>query len=45
MRPNHRRTHPVDVDVLESALLASFTSAVPAPSYLMRDVDVTWSRA
>jgi hypothetical protein len=45
MRPSHRRAHPVDVDHMESSFLASFTSAVPAPSYLVRDVDVTWSRA
>ncbi|HUS61088.1 MAG TPA: hypothetical protein VMY34_02760 [Acidimicrobiales bacterium] len=45
MRPHHRIAHPVDVHHLESAFLASFTSAMPAPSYLMRDVEVTWTRA
>jgi hypothetical protein len=38
------RAQLVDVDHLESAFLASFTTAVPAPSYVVRDVDVTWSQ-
>jgi hypothetical protein len=45
MRPSHRRAHLVEVGHVESAFLASFTSAVPVPSYLVRDVDVTWSQA
>jgi hypothetical protein len=45
MSPSHRQAQLVDVDRLESAFLASFTTAVPAPSYLVRDVDVTWSQA
>lgn len=45
MTPSHRQAQPVDVDHLESAFLASFSSAVPVPSYLVRDADVTWSRA
>lgn len=43
MTPHHRTAHPVDVHHLDSAFLASFTSAATAPSYLMRDVDVTWT--
>jgi len=34
----------VEIDHLASAFLAGFTSARPAPSYLMRDVDVTWTK-
>lgn len=45
MTPSHRQAQPVDVDRLESAFLAGFTSAVLVPSYLVRDVDVTWRRA
>lgn len=45
MRPSHRQAQLVDVAHLESAFLASFTTAVPAPSYVVRDVDVTWSQA
>lgn len=45
MDPDHRRAQQVDIDRLDSAFLASFTSAQPAPSYVMRDVDVTWTKA
>ena len=44
MTPLHRHAQLVDIHDLKSAFLASFASAVPAPSYLMRDVDVTWTR-
>ena len=44
MMTHHRAAHPVDISRLDSAFLASFTSATAAPSYLMRDVDVTWTR-
>jgi Uncharacterized conserved protein (COG2071) len=44
MKPRHRSAAPVEVHCLASAFLASFTSAVPAPSYMMRDVDVMWTR-
>jgi hypothetical protein len=44
MSPSHRKARPVEVDHLESAFLASFTTAMPAPSYVVRDVDVTWSQ-
>jgi hypothetical protein len=44
MTPRHRHAQAVDIHDLDSAFLASFTSAVPAPSYLMCDVDVTWTR-
>lgn len=43
MSPAHRLARPVDVESLDSEFLASFASAAPAPSYLMTDVDVTWS--
>ncbi len=44
MTPRHRHAQRVEVHDLDSAFLASFTSAEPAHSYLMRDVDVTWTR-
>jgi hypothetical protein len=44
MTPNHRRAQLVHVDDLQSEFLAQFTTAEPAPSYLMRDVDVVWTR-
>ena len=45
MAPAHRRARRVDVEHLDSAFVASFASAEPAPSYLMTDVDVTWRPA
>lgn len=45
MNPNHRRAELVQVNHLESEFLAQFTTAEPAPSYLMRDVDVIWTKA
>ncbi len=44
MTPSHRHAQPVDLHHLDAAFLASFVTAVPAPSYMMRDVDVTWTR-
>jgi hypothetical protein len=44
MVTHHRLAHPVEIRHLDSAFLASFTSSTAAPSYLMRDVDVTWTR-
>jgi hypothetical protein len=44
MEPSHRRAQLVRLDDLHSDFLARFTTAVPAPSYLMRDVDVVWTR-
>lgn len=44
MEPDHRRAQPVEIDDLDSAFLARFSTARPAPSYLMRDVDVTWTK-
>lgn len=44
MATNHRHAFPVEIHHLDSEFLASFTSATAAPSYLMRDVDVTWTR-
>jgi hypothetical protein len=45
MEPDHRRVQQVEIDYLDSAFLARFTTAQPAPSCLMSDVDVTWSEA
>jgi hypothetical protein len=45
LAPRRRQAQPVEVHHLDSAFLASFTSAVPAPSYLMRDVEVAWTPA
>jgi hypothetical protein len=45
MEPEHQAALPVDVVDLDSGFLAGFVTARPAPSYLMRDVEVTWSRA
>jgi uncharacterized protein YqjF (DUF2071 family) len=44
MTPNHRLAQLVHVDDLQSEFLTQFTTAEPAPSYLMRDVDVVWTR-
>jgi hypothetical protein len=44
MATHHRDAHDVEVHHLDSEFLASFKSATAAPSYLMRDVDVTWTR-
>lgn len=45
MTPQHRHAQAVDLHHMDSAFLPSFASAAPAPSYLMHDVDVTWTRA
>lgn len=45
MAPRHRQAERVDVIELDAAFLTSFSTAVPGPSYLMRDVEVTWTRA
>ena len=45
MEPANRLAHRVAIDNLDSAFLARFTTAQPAPSYLMRDVDVSWTKA
>lgn len=45
MEPEHRAARPVNVVDLDSGFLAGFASAHPAPSYLMRDVQVTWTPA
>ena len=44
MTPNHRRAQLVHVADLQSEFLTQFTTAEPAPSYLMRDVDVVWTK-
>lgn len=44
MDPDHRRALQVEIDGLGSGFLTGFTTARPAPSYLMRDVDVTWTK-
>jgi hypothetical protein len=43
MEPDHRQALPVEINDLASAFLDGFTTAERAPSYLMRDVDVTWT--
>ena len=43
MEPEHRRAVPVEIGDLDSGFLAGFTTARRAPSYLMREVDVTWT--
>lgn len=43
MDTEHSRAQPVEIDHLTSQFLARFLSAQPAPSYLMRDVGVTWT--
>jgi hypothetical protein len=45
MEPEHRRAVQVEIDDLDSAFLARFSTARQATSYLMRDVDVTWTKA
>jgi hypothetical protein len=45
MEPQHWRAHLVEIEHLASGFLAGFTTARPAPSYLVRDVPVTWTRA
>jgi hypothetical protein len=44
MTPHQRHALPVDINDLDSTFLAGFATARPAPSYLMRDVDLTWTR-
>lgn len=39
-----RSARPVTIEELESTFLAGFSTAVPAPAYLMQDVSVAWSR-
>lgn len=45
MDPDHRLAGEVIVEDLDSEFLAGFTTARLAPSYLMRDVGVTWTPA
>lgn len=45
MEPDHRLAREVAIEELESAFLASFSTAQAAPSYLMADVGVTWTPA
>jgi hypothetical protein len=45
MVPRSRDARTVEIRDLDSAFLASFSSAASAPSYLVRDVEVTWTRA
>ena len=45
MEPEHRRAVRVDIDDLDSAFLACFSTARPTTSFLMRDVGVTWTKA
>lgn len=43
--PGHRMVREVTIVDLDSAFLSSFATAQVAPSYLMADVEVTWTRA
>jgi hypothetical protein len=45
MAPDRRAVCGVVIEDLESAFIASFKTARVAPSYLMSDVGVTWTRA
>ena len=45
MVPERREARQVDVEAVSSSFLSGFRSARPAPSYLMEDVPVIWSRA
>jgi len=45
MAPTHRRARQVAVDDLHSGFLSGFSTAGPAPSYLVEDVGVRWSSA
>lgn len=45
MEPDHRRVREIAIEDLDSAFLSSFTSGHAAPSYLLADVGVTWTRA
>jgi hypothetical protein len=45
MEPSHRDACAVVVEDVESAFLDSFTSAELSTSYLLRDAEVTWTRA
>jgi hypothetical protein len=44
MEPDHRRALQVEIGDLDSGFLAGFTTAQRAPSYLMREADVTWTK-
>jgi hypothetical protein len=43
MAPTHRRARLIAVDDLHSGFLAGFSTAAPAPCYLVEDVGVRWS--
>ncbi len=45
MEPDHRYARELQVTEIDSTFLSGFTTARPAPSYLLRDVQVTWSPA
>ncbi|EFV13992.1 DUF2071 domain-containing protein [Segniliparus rugosus] len=45
MVPKHREAREIAVEHIESAFLAGFASARPAPSYLIEDVGVAWAEA
>lgn len=45
MEPEHRVAQPVEITELDSRFLDRFTSLRLATSYLMRDVQVRWTRA
>ena len=45
MEPDHHLANQVEIDKLDSHFLDAFTSIRPTTSYLMRDVQVRWTRA
>lgn len=45
MALDHRFAQEVTIADLDSTFIAGFSTAAPAPAYLMRDVDVTWISA
>ena len=45
MEPAHREARAVTTDALDSGFIDSFSTARLSTSYLMRDVEVTWTRA
>jgi hypothetical protein len=45
MQPDHQSAHQVEIDDLHSDFLSGFTTATPAPAFLMQNVGVTWMPA
>jgi len=45
MEPSHRDARAVTIEEIDSVFISSFATAELSTSYLMRDADVTWTRA